>query len=203
MKAILDDLRDVPGVTGAFVCADDGSVLASSLQTPIEPALLKTISRTIVRTAEGIHSMKAKGSLDIEMVFESGVLILKPLDPGCLCILCVPKVNVPMLNLTANMAVRQLKKSLAGGAAAAPAVPAAGGARIPAGTVTQVEHELAVAVGPVSVLIVDEPLAKMRCTRETLTEAQTATFLDGLSAEIPDAAKRAKFLESAHRMLAR
>jgi predicted regulator of Ras-like GTPase activity (Roadblock/LC7/MglB family) len=203
MKAILDDLRDVPGVTGAFVCADDGRVLASSLQAPIEPALLDSITKTIIRTADGIHTVKAKGSLDIEMVFESGVLILKPLDPGCLCIVCVPKVNVPMLNLTANMAVRQLKKALAGGAATGLAAPAPGGTRIPAGTVAHVEHELAVAVGPVSMLIVDETLAKLRCTRETLTEAQTAAFLDGLSAEIPDAAKRAKFLESAHRLLAR
>jgi predicted regulator of Ras-like GTPase activity (Roadblock/LC7/MglB family) len=202
MKAILDDLKDIPGVTGVFVCNGEGKVLASSLEAPIAPDLLDRVARVLGRTAAGVHTIKGKGTLDLEMVYESGVLVLKPLEPGCLCIFCVAKVNVPMLNLTANMAVRQLKKAIAGGAAAAAAVPVAGGAKIPTGAVTQIEHELAVAVGPVAMLVVDETLAKLRCTRETLTEAQTPAFLDGVAAEIPDAAKKARFLESAKRILA-
>jgi len=54
----------------------------------------------------------------------------------------------------------------------------------------------------VAMLVVDETLAKLRCTRETLTVAQTPAFLDGVAAEIPDAAKKARFLESAKRILA-
>ncbi len=203
MKAILDDLNDIPGVNGAFVCDAEGKVLASSLQKPIAQDLLDGVAKSLSRTVAGVRTLQGKGSPDIEMVFESSVLILKPLDPGSLCILCVPKVNIPMLNLTANMAVRQLKKALAGGGTAAPAVPAAGGTRISAAALAQIEHELAVAVGPVAVLMVDETLSKLRCTRETLTEAQSAAFLDGISAEIPDAAKKAHFMESARRILAR
>lgn len=203
MKAILDDLNDVPGVNGAFVCNAEGKVVASSMQPPIGQDLLDAVAKSLSRTAEGVRSLQGKGSPDIEMVFEAGVLILKPLDPGCLCILCVPKVNIPMLNLTANMAVRQLKKAIAAGKAAAPAMPAAGGTRIPVAAVTQIEHELAVLVGPVAMLAVDETLAKLRCTRETLSEAQAAAFLDGISAEIADASKRAQFVESARRILAR
>ena len=203
MKAILDDLNDIPGVNGAFVCDAEGKVLASSLQKPIAQDLLQAVAKSLSRTAEGVRTLQSKGSPDIEMVFESGVLILKPLDPGSLCILCIPKVNIPLLNLTANMAVRQLKKAIAGGEAAAPAVPAAGGAHIPAAALAQIEHELAVAVGPVAVLMVDETLSKLRCTRETLTIGQSAAFLDGISAEIPDAAKKARFMESARRILAR
>jgi len=203
MKAILDDLNDIPGVNGAFVCDAEGKVLASSLQKPIAQDLLDGVAKSLSRTVAGVRTLQGKGSPDIEMVFESSVLILKPLDPGSLCILCVPKVSIPMLNLTANMAVRQLKKALAGGGTAAPAVPAAGGARISAAALAQIEHELAVAVGPVAVLMVDETLSKLRCTRETLTEAQSEAFLDGISAEIPDAAKKAHFMESARRILAR
>jgi predicted regulator of Ras-like GTPase activity (Roadblock/LC7/MglB family) len=203
MKAILDDLNDIPGVKGAFVCDAEGKLLASSLQKPIAQDLLQAVAKTLSRTTEGVRTLQGKGPPDIEMVFESSVLILKPLDPGSLCILCVPKVNIPMLNLTANMAVRQLKKALAGGGTPAPAVPAAGGAHIPSAALAQIEHELAVAVGPVAVLMVDETLSKLHCTRETLTEAQSAAFLEGISAEIPDAAKKARFMESARRILAR
>jgi len=203
MNAILNDLNDIPGVNGAFVCNAEGRVLASSLKAPIAQALLDTVAKSLSRTAEGVRTLQGKGSPDLEMVFESGVLILKPLDPGCLCILCAPKVNIPMLNLTANMAVRQLKKAIAGGAGAALAMPAAGGSQIPAGVVGQVEHELAVAVGPVAMLVVEETLTKLRCTRETLTEAQVAAFLEGVSAEIPDVAKKAHFMESARQILAR
>jgi predicted regulator of Ras-like GTPase activity (Roadblock/LC7/MglB family) len=202
MRAILDDLKDVPGVTGSFVCDAKGHVLAASVESPISPDMLEAVAKSLSRTADGVRTLQGKGAPDIEMVFEEGVLILKPLDPGCLCILCVPKVNLPILNLTANMAVRQLKKAMIAGAAAAPAMPPAGGARIPAGAVAKIEHELAVAVGPVAILIVDETLAKLHCTRETLSEAQAAAFVDGISAEIPDAGKRAHFLESARKILA-
>jgi len=125
MKAILDDLNDVPGVNGAFVCDAEGSFLACSMKAPLAQDLLDAVAKSLSRTAEGVRTLQGKGSPDIEMVFESGVLLLKPLDPGCLCILCVPKVNIPLLNLTANMAVRQLKKAIAGGAAGAPAASGA------------------------------------------------------------------------------
>jgi predicted regulator of Ras-like GTPase activity (Roadblock/LC7/MglB family) len=202
MRAILDDLKDVPGVTGVFVCDGEGKVLASTLQTAIAPELLDRVAKVLGRTAAGVHTIQGKGPLDLEMVYEAGVLLLKPLEPGCLCIICVAKVNIPMLNLTANMAVRQLKKSIAVGAGAAATLPAAGGDPIPAGAVSQIEHDLAVAVGPVAMLVVDETLAKLRCTRETLTEAQSSAFLNAVAAEIPDAAKKARFLESAKRILA-
>ncbi|MCJ7511721.1 MAG: roadblock/LC7 domain-containing protein [Anaerolineales bacterium] len=131
MKAILDDLNAVAGVTGAFVCDGDGRLLASSLKTPISDDILAMVAKTLNRTAEGVHSLQGKKATDVEMVFESGIVVLKPLEPGCLCILCTPKVSIPMLNLTANMAARQAKKAIAGGAVALAPGPAPAGKGIP------------------------------------------------------------------------
>ncbi len=201
MKAILDDLNAVSGVTGSFVCDGEGHILISALKAPISDEVLSLVAKTISRTADG--GFQRKKAIDVQMVFESGVLVLKALDPGCLCIVCSSLVNIPMLNLTANMAVRQLKKAMPGAPAPAPQAPSAGGGVIPAERVTQVEHELAVAVGPVAMLMVDETLGKLHATRTTLSEVQVPAFLERLAADVADSARRRRFLDSAKRILAR
>ena len=60
------------------------------------------------------------------LVFGDGRLIVKPFGEGCVGIVCVPRINVALVNLTANVTVRKIHDALKERAAASePAAPAA------------------------------------------------------------------------------
>jgi hypothetical protein len=67
--------------------------------------------------------------------------------------------------------------------------------------ITKIEHELARAVGPVAMLAVDDSVAAMGVTRQTLPVASISAWLERLGGEIADAAKRTQFLETARQIV--
>jgi len=66
--------------------------------------------------------------------------------------------------------------------------------------VTQIEHELARAVGPVAMLAVDDAVGGLKCTRQTLPSSALGAWIERLGAEIADAAKRAQFVHAARKL---
>jgi hypothetical protein len=44
------------------------------------------------------------------LLYNNGRLIIKSLDGSYLCIMCVQRINIPLLNLTANVAAQKLGK---------------------------------------------------------------------------------------------
>jgi hypothetical protein len=46
------------------------------------------------------------------MTFESGRLVIKNLTEGCMVIVCTPSINVPLLNLTANVVARKVQEQM-------------------------------------------------------------------------------------------
>jgi hypothetical protein len=85
--------------------------------------------------------------------------------------------------------------------AVAPAVSAAQGPCLPVSKITQIEHELARAVGPVAMLAVDDSVAAMGFTRQTLPVASTSAWLERLGGEIADGGKRTRFLQTARQIV--
>jgi len=45
---------------------------------------------------------------DLDLQYADGRLLVKDVSGSCLCILCAPRVNVSLLNLTANVAAKKL-----------------------------------------------------------------------------------------------
>ncbi len=108
MQRILEDINGVLGVTGCFVCDGDGRVLASALPDVFDEVILTTVGRTITQTTAGLFVTRRRKVRDIDLLYAEGRVVVKPLREGCLCILCVRDINVPLLNLTANLAARRL-----------------------------------------------------------------------------------------------
>ncbi|MEO0249275.1 MAG: roadblock/LC7 domain-containing protein [candidate division WOR-3 bacterium] len=149
MEDILKDLNAMVGVTGCFVCNDEGQVLASSLPTLFDETTLSTIGRTIAQTMAGLEAARRRKISDMDLIYEQGRLVAKNLGEGCLCILCVRHINVPLLNLRANVAVKKLSSLL---------------------KVREVEAEKAVEVKPL-------PIAKLRqLAQETMGETGSILF---------------------------
>jgi hypothetical protein len=113
MEDILKDINGVIGVTGCFICNGHGQVLASALPELFDETLLSTVGRTAAQTMAALAIARRRKIGDMDLVYNQGRLIAKNLGEGCLCILCVRKINVPLLNLTANVAAKKLRAKIA------------------------------------------------------------------------------------------
>jgi predicted regulator of Ras-like GTPase activity (Roadblock/LC7/MglB family) len=112
MEIILKDINAVVGVTGSFVCDGEGQVLAKALPGVFDEAMLSPVGRTMAQTIAGLRIARRRKVGDLDLLYDQGRLIVKSVEEGCLCILCVRRINVPLLNLTANVAVRKLEEKI-------------------------------------------------------------------------------------------
>lgn len=109
-----------------FLCGQDGGVIRASVPAALDTATLSSVARVLIKTMEGLKLARRKKVVELDLLFHDGRLIVKNLGTSCLVILCTPSINVPLLNLTANVAVKKLGSLLAEAAAAAAApAPAA------------------------------------------------------------------------------
>jgi predicted hydrocarbon binding protein/predicted regulator of Ras-like GTPase activity (Roadblock/LC7/MglB family) len=108
MEDILRDIGAVVGVTGCLVCDTEGQVLASTLPAIFDDGILTTVSRTVSQTTAGLVTARRRKVQEIDLLYSDGRIVVKPLRDGCLCVLCSRNMNVPLLNLTANVAARKL-----------------------------------------------------------------------------------------------
>jgi predicted regulator of Ras-like GTPase activity (Roadblock/LC7/MglB family) len=108
----LQDLAGVIGVHGACVVNGDGKVLASTLAPEIPAVSIETVGRTFTRTLEALRVARRRKVQDVDLLYEGGRLVVKNLGEGCLIIYCTPGINVPLLNLTANVIARKIQERM-------------------------------------------------------------------------------------------
>jgi predicted hydrocarbon binding protein len=112
MEDILTDIGAVLGVTGCFVCDADGQILASTLSDLLAEGDLSTVGRTISQTTAGLVTSRRRKVQEIDLLYSEGRMVVKPLREGCLCVLCTRNMNVPLLNLTVDVAARKLAQMM-------------------------------------------------------------------------------------------
>jgi predicted hydrocarbon binding protein/predicted regulator of Ras-like GTPase activity (Roadblock/LC7/MglB family) len=112
VQSILKDIDAVAGVSGCFVCDADGRLLESTLAAAFDSDVLATVSRTITQTTAGLITARRRKVQEIDLLFSTGRVVVKPLREGSLFVLCARNINVPLLNLTANLAVRRLSEAM-------------------------------------------------------------------------------------------
>lgn len=110
METILRDINAVVGVTGSFVCDGEGQIVAKLIPNTFNDNLLSPVGRTIAQTIAGLKIAQRCKIGDIDLVYDEGRVIVKSIDEGFLCILCVKRVNTPLLNLTVNVAAKKLEE---------------------------------------------------------------------------------------------
>lgn len=117
MERLLTDVNAVVGVAGSFIADRKGKVLARALPPTYDSASLELVARTMMQTFTGLETARRRKVGDIDVVFRDGRLLMKPFGEGCMGILTVPRINVALLNLTANVAVRKIHDEMKQGAA--------------------------------------------------------------------------------------
>ena len=199
MESILEYINAVVGVTGCFVCDSEGEVLASVLPGVFDGEVVASAGRTAMQTILGLQTTRRRRVNDLDLLYGEGRIIVKGLGEGCLCILCVRNINVPLLNLTANLAAKKLTKRLK---ALSPAEVKAPDRAIPPeltvdGTFfAQMEHELTKVMGPIATLIVDDGVAALGANKGSFPRDRVTELVEKVSAEIADEDKRASFQQT-------
>jgi predicted regulator of Ras-like GTPase activity (Roadblock/LC7/MglB family) len=112
MEDILKSINSISGVLGSFICDSKGKILAFSMPGSIDKSMLLNVSRTVTQTISGLATTHRRKIEDLDLVFDQGRFISKNIGESHLCILCVRSINVPLLNMTTNLAVKKLAKML-------------------------------------------------------------------------------------------
>ena len=111
MENILKEINAVLGVYGSFVCLTGGSIAVQATPEKYSNAQLNLAARIVSQTFQALE-MSGRRIPEANLVYGNGRLILKNLRGGILVILCARNINLPLLNLTANVAVKKLTAEL-------------------------------------------------------------------------------------------
>ena len=107
MELILKEVNAVLGVIGSFVCLPDGKIAAQVVPEKYAVEDLNLAARVTSQTFQAL-ALSGQHVAEAALLFSDGRLILKNFRGGTLVILCARNINVPLLNLTANVAVKKL-----------------------------------------------------------------------------------------------
>jgi predicted regulator of Ras-like GTPase activity (Roadblock/LC7/MglB family) len=123
VEQLLADINAVAGVKGSFVCDSHGALVAQALPLPFDESSLLPAARTLLQTIDGLETTRRRKVQQLDIVFHDARMVVKNLRVGCLYVLCTRNINVPLLDLTANLAAKRLSEMLR--EAAGPAMPEA------------------------------------------------------------------------------
>ncbi len=109
MQAIMQGLLTVPGVMGGMLSDERGTVMASSFPAFFDQGTLKGAADLLHDQAIGLQ--EATGGVRLfDIRCELGRIIIKTLPKMFLVVLCQPTVNVQLLFISLNVAIKKLEK---------------------------------------------------------------------------------------------
>jgi len=105
--AWLMPLTDVAGVLGSFVVGPDGRLLAEALPPSFDDADWNAIAGHVHRLQDALGSLGH--ALDVCVLdFEEQKLVLRQTPIGLVCAIAEASVNLPALQMAAQLAARRM-----------------------------------------------------------------------------------------------
>lgn len=109
MQTIMLGLAAVPGVMGGMLSDERGNVLANSFPPLFDQGMLKGAAELLQDNTIGLQ--EATGGVKLfDMRFELGRIIIKALPRMFLVLLCQPSVNLQLLLISMNVAIKKIEK---------------------------------------------------------------------------------------------
>jgi predicted regulator of Ras-like GTPase activity (Roadblock/LC7/MglB family) len=112
VEQLLADINAVAGVKGSFVCDVDGAIVARALPASLDETRILPAARTILQTIDGLETTRRRKVQELDILFRDARMVVKNLRVGCLYVVCARNINVPLLNLTANLSAKKLAEML-------------------------------------------------------------------------------------------
>lgn len=117
MKEILKHINSVDGVMGSALFSNKGEVLVHDFPALIDAASLKKAASLILECAHGLQMSQTLDLLDLR--YPDGRILVKAFPGALLFLLCANSINLQILSITLNLAVKKLEAKLLSEAAAA------------------------------------------------------------------------------------
>lgn len=109
MQTIMMGLKTVPGVMGGMLSDDRGNVLTHSFPSFFDQGTLSGAADLIADNAIGLQ--EATGDVKLfDIRTELGRIIVKALPHMFISVLCEPAVNIQLLFISLNVAIKKIEK---------------------------------------------------------------------------------------------
>ncbi len=110
MKDILHHINSVDGVVGSAVFSQNGNVLVNAFPALIDAASLK---KAAALTLECTHGLQISETLDLlDLRYQDGRILVKAFPGAMLFLLCTNSINLQVLAITLNLAIKKLEANL-------------------------------------------------------------------------------------------
>lgn len=112
MQDVLQHINGVEGVVGSAVVNEKGELLGHAFPALIDaPSLVRAAGLAL----DCAHGLQASQTLDLlEMRYAEGRIIIKSFPGAMIFLLCAKSLNLQLLTVTLNLAVKKLEQLLAG-----------------------------------------------------------------------------------------
>jgi predicted regulator of Ras-like GTPase activity (Roadblock/LC7/MglB family) len=107
MQDILRYINSVEGVLGSAVFNENGAVINHAFPPLIDANALKAVAGLVLECTHGLQIAKSLDILDLR--YAEGRIIIRNFPGALLCLLCVRSINLHVLTITLNLAVKKLE----------------------------------------------------------------------------------------------
>lgn len=109
MDTVLRQIGEVPGVLGSMVAGKEGCMVAGALPSVFDASLLEQMAAILCDGAVALDG--ATGGIEgMDLRFTEGRIVVRSLPEVFLLLCCEKTVNIQLLNLTLNVALKKLEK---------------------------------------------------------------------------------------------
>ncbi|MDD2309880.1 MAG: roadblock/LC7 domain-containing protein [Desulfuromonadaceae bacterium] len=110
MKEILQHINSVEGVMGSALFSPKGEVLAHAFSALIDAVSLKKAALLTLKCTHGLQISQTLELLDLR--YTDGHILVKAFPGGMLFLLCTNGINLQVLSITLNLAVKKFEAML-------------------------------------------------------------------------------------------
>jgi len=111
MEEVLKQINTVTGTIGSMVCDDQGHLLAHVFPPLFDTSMLRDAVNALSENFSGLAEMTG-GVKMTDFRYQNGRIVVKPVDGGCLVLLCESTINLQLLTISLNVAIKKLEKLL-------------------------------------------------------------------------------------------
>jgi predicted regulator of Ras-like GTPase activity (Roadblock/LC7/MglB family) len=112
MVAVLSQINSVPGIVGCMLCDEEGRPAAQLFPSLFDASLISEAAAALSESAPGLQGSAGAAEL-IELRYNDARIVIRKMTQSFLVILCTKTVNMQLLSISLNVAIKKLEKLFA------------------------------------------------------------------------------------------
>lgn len=188
----LEELFEVDGVLGAFICTNSADLLTAKMPSVFDESMVEGLGKKFSRVLASIKELKVKHDT-VTVSYEAGTVVLKDLRRGFLAIIISSTEVNPLMEMTFNMVKKKLVRIMTFSKVTAKTSEEevedleegmAVEETVPAEKIRQLNTELCRYLGPAGGVVIKKKSKKLGFSWNKLPVSMLNKFLMGLEAMI-------------------